>query len=132
METEAQKIYNALKDNPEKIIEWAKREIEEYEKLIELLTTVPVKLTPLHKCLNFRGHWYSVNNPVRDIAYCMSIRLYNIIKSHEINFDKRPIYYETASFKEMIWIRNFGKKTWDEFAELRKNFIVTSSNNLKT
>ena len=38
METEAQKLYNALKDNPEKIIEWAKREIEEYEKLIELLT----------------------------------------------------------------------------------------------
>ena len=38
METEAQKIYNALKDNPEKVISWAKREIEEYEKLIELLT----------------------------------------------------------------------------------------------
>ena len=38
METEAQKIYNALRYDPEKIIEWAKREIEEYEKLIELLT----------------------------------------------------------------------------------------------
>jgi len=36
--TEADNFFNSLKENPDAIIEWAKREIEEYKKLIKLIT----------------------------------------------------------------------------------------------
>lgn len=32
----------AMRDNPEKIIKWAKKEIREYQKLIEILEVVPL------------------------------------------------------------------------------------------
>ena len=33
----AKNFYNALKDNPQEIIEWCEAEIEEYKKLIEII-----------------------------------------------------------------------------------------------
>lgn len=33
----AQEFADTLKDNPKKIIEWCKKEIKEYEKLIKIL-----------------------------------------------------------------------------------------------
>jgi hypothetical protein len=33
----AQAFADSIKDNPEKIIAWAKKEIKEYEKLIKIL-----------------------------------------------------------------------------------------------
>ena len=36
--TQADNFFNSLKENPDEIIEWAKREIVEYEKLIQLIT----------------------------------------------------------------------------------------------
>ena len=36
--TKAENFFESLKDNPKEIIAWAKREIKEYEKLIEIIT----------------------------------------------------------------------------------------------
>ena len=33
----SQNVYNALKDNPQEIIEWCEAEIAEYKKLIEII-----------------------------------------------------------------------------------------------
>jgi len=35
--TSVQEFADTIKDNPKKIIEWAKREIKEYQSLIEIL-----------------------------------------------------------------------------------------------
>ena len=37
MKTSVEDFADTLRDNPKEIIEWAKREIAEYEKLIEIL-----------------------------------------------------------------------------------------------
>jgi hypothetical protein len=36
-ESEANNMFNALKDNPQAIIEWAESEIKEYKKLLKLI-----------------------------------------------------------------------------------------------
>lgn len=35
--TEADNFFEALKDNPQEVIEWAEAEIKEYKKLIKLI-----------------------------------------------------------------------------------------------
>lgn len=41
--TSVQEFAEELKDNPKKIIAWAKREIKEYEKLIKILENENIK-----------------------------------------------------------------------------------------
>lgn len=85
------------------------------------------QLTPLHKCMELKGKYYSDN--IVELYDCMSIRLINVCKTAKNTFDKYPVYYETITYKDTRKIRAFGKKTWDEFVELRSVFEVAREQN---
>ena len=100
--------------------------IDEIEESKAAVMSDP-KLTPLHKCMELKGKYYGDN--IVELSDCMSVRLANVIKTAKNTFDKYPVYYETMTYKDTYKIRALGKKSWDEFVELRSVFVPAREQN---
>jgi len=123
--------------------------IDDYIDELERNIIIPEEnnLTLIHECINLKGILhkkdkfgapYELHTTLKNE---MSGRLLNVCISYEHihnYFNQKsnymnyfPFYFETVSIEDFMQLRNCGRKTGDEFIELRNNFIVDYNKTIK-